>query len=124
MSETEIVVGKRNFETQYKWWEDSEKTTKLEQAFAIGCNDKEACSYAEITEHQLYYYQNEINKEFAVRKAELKEKPILKAKQTIVKSLDDPTHAKWYLERKVKNEFGNSIEINGEVTSKIIKLDE
>lgn len=105
-----VKPKKRNFTTEYKWWLDSEKLLKLEQAFAIGCTDKEACSYAEITEHQLYYYQNEINKDFAARKEELKEKPILKARQTVVKSLDEPEHAKWYLERKRKNEFSQRIE--------------
>lgn len=107
------AIPQRNFDTQYKWWEDSEKFIKLEQAFSIGCTDKEACSYAEITEHQLYYYQNEINTDFAVRKAELKEKPILKAKQTVVKNLDNPEHAKWYLERKNKAEFSLRTELTG-----------
>lgn len=116
--------AKRNFKTDYKWWEDLEKKTKLEQAFAIGCNDKEACAYAEITVDQLYYYTREVNKEFQARKEELKEKPILKAKQTVFKGLDDPIHAKWYLERKAKAEFGNSLDLTGEVVSKIINLDE
>lgn len=117
-------MKERNFETEYKWWEDLEKKTKLEHAFAIGCNDKEACSYAEITLDQLYYYTREVNKEFQARKEELKEQPILKAKDTVVKNLDDPTHAKWYLERKLKKEFGNSLDVNAEVTSKVVKLDE
>ena len=115
---------KRNYTTEYKWWDNLERLTKLEQAFAIGCNDKEACAYAEITPDQLYYYTREVNPEFQAKKEELKEKPILKAKQTIFKGLDDPINAKWYLERKAKAEFGNSLDINGEVVSKIIKLDE
>lgn len=106
-------MADRSFETEYKWWEDSEKLLKLEQAFAIGCTDKEACSYAEITENQLYYYENTINTDFRVRKQELKVKPILKAKQTVVKALDEPEHAKWYLERKKKDEFSNRQEITG-----------
>jgi hypothetical protein len=117
-------MDKRDFTTKYKWWEDLEKKLKLEQAFAIGCTDKEACSYAEITEDQLYYYENEINKEFRVKKQELKDKPILKAKQTIVKNLEDPTHAKWYLEKKAHQEFGQRLELSGEVTKKIISIDE
>lgn len=103
----------RDFKTDYKWWEDLEKKTKLEQAFAIGCTDKEACSYAEITPDQLYYYTREVNPEFQVKKEELKEKPILKAKQTIVKNLDNPEHAKWYLERKKKDEFSQRQEMTG-----------
>lgn len=117
-------MAKRNFDTQYKWWNDLEKKVKLEQAFAIGCSDEEACSYAEISPDQLYYYENNIDKEFRVKKQELKQKPILKAKQTVVKSLDLPEHARWYLERRAKKEFGNALELSGEVTSKIVKLDE
>jgi len=103
----------RDYTTEYKWWENLEKKTKLEQAFAIGCTDEEACSYAEISPDQLYYYENNIDKEFRVRKQELKQKPILKAKQTIVKNLDNPEHAKWYLERKKKDEFSQRNEMTG-----------
>lgn len=118
-------MSNRDYTTEYKWWENLEKKTKLEQAFAIGCTDEEACSYAEISPDQLYYYENKIDNKFRVRKQELKQKPILKAKQTIVKGLDDPTHAKWYLERKLKKEFGNSLELDGGLElSKVIKLDE
>ena len=121
-------MADRNFDTEYKWWESLEKITKLEQAFAIGCTDKEACSYAEITPDQLYYYTREVNPEFQAKKEELKEKPILKAKQTIVKSLDEPEHAKWYLERKKKDEFSTRQETTGKdgdaVGIRIIEIDE
>ncbi len=73
---------------------------KLEEAFAIGCSDTEACSYADISPRTLYKYQEE-EPEFIQRKEQLKEKPILKAKNTIVKALGEPEHAKWYLERRV-----------------------
>jgi len=77
---------------------------KLESAFAIGASDIEACTYADISTSTLYNYQNE-NPEFLERKRLLKEKPLLKARQTVVNSLDDPRHAEWYLERKSKGEF-------------------
>lgn len=95
----------RDFTTEYKWWDNLEKKTKLEQAFAIGCTDKEACIYAGITPDQLYYYTSTVNPQFQVIKEELKEKPILKARQTIVKGLDQVDNARWFLERKAKNEF-------------------
>lgn len=78
---------------------------KLEEAFAMGCTDIEACLYADISKTALYEYQ-EKNPYFAERKAELKENPVLKARTTIIKSLKDPNHAKWYLEKKKKDEFG------------------
>lgn len=85
---------------------------KLEEAFAIGCSDSEACSYADIAMSTLYSYQ-EKNPSFSERKEQLKEKPILKAKNTIVKALNEPEHAKWYLERKKKNEFAQRSELTG-----------
>lgn len=83
---------------------------KLEQIFAIGGTDTEACFYAGIAPSTLYNYQNEHPK-YLERKEALKEQPILKARQTVVKALDLPQHAHWYLERKKKKEFGNAVDI-------------
>lgn len=91
--------------SEYRWWEDTDKLGKLEQAFAIGCTDKEACSFAEISPDQLYYYTRVIDPEFQVKKERLKDKPILNAKQTVVNNLEDKETAKWYLERKCSSEF-------------------
>lgn len=82
---------------------------KLEEVFAIGGSDEEACFYADISKQTLYDYQKN-NPEFIDRKEALKERPILKARQVIVKSLDNPEHSKWYLERKKKKEFSPRIE--------------
>ena len=81
-----------------------ETLNKLEEVFAIGGTDQEAIFYADISHQTLYNYQ-EKHPEFLERKEKLRERPILKARQTIVKSLDEPEHAKWYLERKAKREF-------------------
>jgi hypothetical protein len=78
---------------------------KLVDAFSLGCTDEEACLYADIGMSTLYKYQ-EANPEFVERKKLLKQKPFLKARNTVIKHLDDPDHAEWYLERKGKNEFG------------------
>lgn len=78
---------------------------RLRQAFAIGCTDEEACAYAKIGKTTLYNYQQD-NPEFVEEKEELKKEPILKAKHTVVKSLDEAKNAQWYLERKSKDEFG------------------
>lgn len=85
---------------------------KLESVFAIGGTDKEACFYADISPATLYNYQNE-HPEFVERKEALKEQPILKARQTVVKALDQPTNAQWYLTRKAKIEFAERIEKTG-----------
>ncbi len=84
----------------------TEILNKLEEVFALGGTDKEACFYAGISHQTLYDYQNK-NPEFIERKEALKERPILKARQTVVKALDNPSDAQWYLERKAKKEFAN-----------------
>ncbi len=93
---------------------------KLEEVFAIGGSDKEACFYADISHQTLYNYQ-EKHPEFVERKEALKERPILKARQTVVKSLDNPSDAQWFLERKLKKEFSQKLEL--EVEDKRIKID-
>jgi hypothetical protein len=95
---------------------------KLEEVFALGGTDKEACFYADISHQTLYNYQKE-HPEFVERKEALKETPILKARRTVVKSLEDPNHAFKFMERKVRGEFGPTLELSGELTSKVVRLD-
>ena len=83
---------------------------KLEEAFAMGCSDKEACLMADISHQTLYDYQNRHPK-FVERKEALKETPILAARKTIVDNLKNPNIATWYLERKKKDEFTGKQEI-------------
>lgn len=85
---------------------------KLEEAFAFGASDKEACFYADINPDTLYEYQKKYPK-FTERKEALKQLPILKARKTIVDSLSDPKNAQWYLERKAKQEFALRQEVTG-----------
>lgn len=78
---------------------------KLEEAFALGCTDLEACLFADIGKSTLYDYQDE-NPEFAERKARLKENPVLLARKSVVEALEgDPDLALKFLERKKKDEF-------------------
>lgn len=98
---------------------------KLEQAFSMGCSDIEACLYAGISKQTLYNYQAK-NPEFVDRKEQLKEKLVLKARTVIVEALNrkDENTAKWYLERKAKNEFSTKVEnettINGIETALVV----
>lgn len=84
---------------------------KLEQAFSMGCSDVEACLFADISKQTLYDYQAK-NPEFVDRKERLKERLILKARTVIADALNrkDENTAKWYLERKAKNEFSTKVE--------------
>ncbi len=89
-----------------------EVVIKLEQAFAIDASVTEACGYADISRNTFYEYLK-VNPEFQDRIDELRERPILKARQTVVKALDTPAHAEWYLTRKAKKEFAERIEKTG-----------
>jgi len=82
---------------------------KLEYVFAIGGSDKEACFYANISNQTLYNYQSK-NPKFIERKEALKNSPTLKARETVVASLETTRDAQWYLERKEKSEFSTQTE--------------
>jgi hypothetical protein len=82
---------------------------KLEQAFSIGCSNEEACSYAEINADTFYEWLK-LHPEFSERIKRLKEKPFLKARQTIYDSLSGADHAFRFMERKKKKEFGTGVD--------------
>lgn len=90
-----------------------EKISKLEQAFSMGCSDLEACLYADIGKTTLYNFQKD-NPEFAERKEQLKESLVLKARTVIADALNrkDENTARWYLEKKKRNEFGKDDGLN------------
>lgn len=84
---------------------------KLEEAFAWGCTDIEACLWADIATPTLYLYQ-EKHPEFIERKASLKERPVLLARKAVVNAIKkgDRITAMQYLERKRKDEFSTKVE--------------
>ncbi|OGC51758.1 hypothetical protein A2982_00550 [candidate division WWE3 bacterium RIFCSPLOWO2_01_FULL_39_13] len=78
---------------------------KLREAFLLGCTDEEACLYADIHPDTLYAYQKK-NPAYSEEKQQLKMKPVLLARQTVIKAIKtDPSLAFKYLERKKKDEF-------------------
>jgi hypothetical protein len=88
-----------------------EALRKLEECFAMGASDKEACFYGDISTTALYEYQKK-NPEFTERKQALKDNPKLKALTTIYKDLDNPQTAKWFLERREPQEYARSGKIH------------
>lgn len=89
---------------------------KLEEAFILGCTDLEACFYANISSSTLYKYQDE-HPEFSERKAQLKESPVLQARQSVIKHMkEDGNLAMKYLERKKKDEFSTKSEVGMNAT--------
>lgn len=95
---------------------------KLEAAFTNAFSDEQACAYANISVDALYDYQKE-NPEFTKRKQQLKLRPDITAKQTIVNNLGTPSDAWRWLERRdpefrptTKVEHGGAVElIEGEI---------
>ncbi len=96
---------------------------KLEQAFAIDASVEEACSYADISRDAFYDHLKKEPK-FSDRIADLRNRPVLKARQTAVQKLSENYgNAMDYLSRKRKDEFSTRSEakITGEITiSKIL----
>jgi len=85
---------------------------KLEMAFSMDCSILEACLVAGIA-RDTYYDYLKVNPAFADRAKLLRVKPLLKARTTIVQSLDDVKAAQWYAERKAKGEFAQRKELTG-----------
>lgn len=85
---------------------DADTLNKLEGAFSMDCTDGEACILAGISPATLYNYQKE-NPDFLERKRLLKNTMIAKARSVLAEALNkkDKDTAKWYLERKRKEEF-------------------
>lgn len=99
-----------------------EKVKKLEEAFALDCSVWEACFYADITK-TTYYNRLEKNPQLVDRFNALREKPVLMARQSVVKSLkENPEMALKYLERKRKKEFSLRTEIWQE-EGEVFKMD-
>lgn len=108
-------MTKRKPKSQHKpAWRPSEmseqKVKKLEEAFSLDCSIWEACFYADISK-QTYYNRLETKPELVDRFNALREKPVLIARQTVVKALTtQPDIALKYLERKRKDEFSTRTE--------------
>ncbi len=87
---------------------------KLKDAFLRGASNSLACIYAGLAESTFYDYCNE-NERFSEEKEGWKKRPSMKALDIINKSLqeEDINTAKWYAERKMKEEFSLRTEKTG-----------
>lgn len=89
---------------------------KLEQAFAIDSTVQEACSYAEIS-HDAFYDYLKKNPQFSDRIADLRNRPILAARERVVKGVkENYSNAMDYLKRKRPTEFGDKTTLTHEHT--------
>lgn len=81
---------------------------KLEQALSMGSTIAAACYHAGVSE-SVYYDWAKKDVKFSERMKSLRQNPILKALSTVYGDLDNVSTAKWYLERKCKDEYGTQI---------------
>jgi len=101
---------------------------KIEEIAALDGSVEEMAYYSGVHRATLYDWLQK-DEEFSDRIKELRERPVLKARQTVVKSLEDANHAFRYLEKKKRKEFGNNVDItsNGETLlaqETIIKIEQ
>lgn len=103
---------------------DAVIVAKLEQAFAYDCTVLEACSYANISKDTFYRYIKK-HPEFSDRIEQLREMPVLQARQTVVTALSsNPDLALKYLERKKRKEFATRTEQEQKAVSEFDELDD
>lgn len=98
-----------------------ETVIKLEEVFAIDGTVEEACFYADISRNTYYEWIKE-HPELNDRFQALRERPVLKARQAVVKGLDNFDNGLKYLERKKKLEFSLRTEITGADGKDLIDL--
>ena len=85
---------------------------KLEEIFLLDGTVEEACFFAGISKQTLYNWFKE-NPKMQERMDALRNEPFLKARQTIVKNLENPQYAFEYMKRKKKDEFSERAELTG-----------
>lgn len=83
---------------------------KIEEVAALDGSVEEMAYYAGVHFDTVYRYFKQ-NPEFHERIQALRNRPVLKARQTVNKALEDPNYAFKYLEKKRRKEFGNNIDI-------------
>lgn len=109
---------------------------KLEEAFRWNCNISEACLHANISRDTYYNYIKE-NPEFSDRAEELRNHPMLKARENVANCIEsgDEKMTVWYIEKhegKAKQQVDNvssdgtmtpknAINIDKEVVKEVIK---
>lgn len=118
----EVIKPKKKSNAGRPTERTAEINRKIEEASALGASIEEIAYYAGVHRATLYRWM-EADPELRDRIQELQERPILKARQTIIKSLDNPVQASWYLERKRRNEFATRSELTGANGTNLFELE-
>lgn len=95
---------------------------KLEDAFAIDATIPEACMYAGISV-STYHNWTKSDPKLLHRFTELRLKPVLAARQEVVKGIKgDKRFAMEYLVKKKPDEFGASVKVEGTIRHAVVVL--
>lgn len=86
----------------------------------MGCTNREACLYADVAESTFYDFLKEYP-EYSEKIDIWKNYEKIKARMVVHKALDkgDRDMAKWYLERKAKDEFSTKQEVDATTSNRI-----
>jgi hypothetical protein len=83
---------------------------KIEEVAALDGTVEEMAFYANIHKDTIYSWLKE-DKKFSDRIADLRQRPFLKARQEVIKGLNNYQNAMDYLKRKKRKEFGDSVDL-------------
>lgn len=98
---------------------------KLKEAFLMGCTNREACLYADVAESTFYDFLKEYP-EYSEKIDIWKNYEKIKARMVVHNALNkgDRDMAKWYLERKAKDEFSTKQEVDATVNNRVVIVDD
>jgi len=121
-----IIIKKEAEKTGRPTMMTPETIKKLKEAFSQGFSIDNACIWAEISKPTFYSYCDK-EEGFLDYCKTLQKKPLIKSIVVINKALDegDVSTAKWYAERKAKDEFSlkTETEHSGEIKSKVVYIE-
>jgi hypothetical protein len=99
---------------------------KLKEGFAQGFSVRNACIWADISQDTYFSYCKKYPN-FSEQCKTLQQKPLIKSILVINKALNegDVSTAKWYAERKAKDEFSlkTETEHSGQIQSKVVYIE-
>lgn len=121
-----IIIKKEAEKTGRPTMMTPETIKKLKEAFSQGFSIDNACIWAEISKPTFYSYCDK-EEGFLDYCKSLQKKPLIKSIVVINKALNegDVSTAKWYAERKCKEEFSlkTETEHSGEIKSKVVYIE-
>lgn len=104
---------------------DASRVKKLQECFEIGCNISEACLISGISRQQFYIWMK-VDTEFADKMNAAQKFVTVSARRNIYDAIKakDKEMSKWWMERKVSEEFGrkDSLMVGVDAQTEINKI--